>query len=190
MSKRENPSIQTWTISFHLISLWAESKCQRAFGVGTLYLRRCITNLHLKAVPIGSTLLRHWLTLQRWTRIPRFLRAPINLRLPIFGVRKPPLEFPSAAVSSLWIVSKSWSDMSENCSSWLSIPNALCLLWSVDTLTWSNCAIFCQEKCIDRRNSNWSLVTSKLGLPGPSSPIRLAFWIANETAELLVTSFS
>lgn len=101
VSNREKPLKQTWTTGFHLISLWAESKCQREFGVGTLYLRRCITNLHLSAVPTGSTLLRHWLTLDRCTRIPRLLKAPIDLCLPMFGVRNPPLEFVSLAVNSL-----------------------------------------------------------------------------------------
>lgn len=41
--KHENPSSQTWTISFYLISLWAASKCHSELGVGTLYFQLWIT---------------------------------------------------------------------------------------------------------------------------------------------------
>ena len=92
----------------------------------------------------------------------------MNLLLPIFGVKNPPLlAFVSAAVISLQIWSNSWPDMSEYWSKSSLIPSALRLLWSIDTLMWSNWAIFSHEKCIERKYSICSFVMFKAGLPSP-----------------------
>lgn len=151
-------------MSFHLINLWAESKCQSEFGAGTLYLRRWMSNLHLKAVLKGSVLFKQLVTLHRCARNPLHLKAPMNLRLPRFSVCLHLFQLMLLPCTTDPNHGQVWLKTALSHHLYQVISD---FFWKVDMLIWRSLAIFSHEKCMERKYSTCSFVIFNAALPAP-----------------------